>query len=329
MKTRYINKLLIGLCLILFASCKKESANIFNMFEDVTVTFNNSDPRCVTDYKVINDKEEVWIDFTINSAKEDMYSYVFEVSAGTVQATRYTIAITDPTQRRSFSAVIKLPNTTAFPAAALRDGKQSYRICALNEKGVFIGDGYKKVTVDVNPSFMIYANRDIYLPDTVAKSLPSFLSLTDATGFSYTNASANAGKIDFGIYRKSGSNSTVQTPTWVVNLYSPSVATNPLTVYDISGFSPKRTTKFSQPVTGQANAFLTTAISGSSIETLAKARAITFNETTQALPANGLAAGNAVFFLTPEGKYGMLYINVVTSDLLKRPYINVSIKVQR
>jgi len=298
------------------------------MFEDVTVTFNNSDPRCVTDYKVINDKEEVWIDFTINSAKEDMYSYIFEVSSGTREATRYTVTITDPTQRRNFSSIIKLPNS-AFPAAALRDGKQSFRICALNEKGVFIGDGYKKVTVDVNPSFMIYANRDIYLPDTVGKSLPSFFSLNDASVFSYNNAATNAAKIDFGIYRKPGSNSTVQTPTWVVNLYSPSVATNPLTVYDISGFSPKRTTKFSQPVTGQANAFLTTAISGSSIETLAKARAITFNETTQTTPANGLAAGNAVFFLTPEGKYGMLYINAVTADLQKRPFINVSIKVQR
>lgn len=328
MKTKYIHQLFIALCVIVFASCKKESANIFNMFEDVTVTFNNSDPRCVTDYKLINDKEEVWIDFTISSAKEDMYSYIFEVSAGTAQATRYTVNITDPAQRRSFSSIIKLPNS-AFPAAALRDGKQSYRICALNEKGVYIGDGYKKVTVEVNPSFMIYANRDIYLPDTVAKILPSFFSVTDATTFSYTNAATNAGKIDFGIYRKPGANSTVQTPTWVVNLYSPSVATNPLTVYDISGFSPKRTTKFSQPVTGQANAFLTTAISGSSIETLAKARAITFNETTQTTPANGLAAGNAVFFLTPEGKYGMLYINAVTSDLQKRPFINVSIKVQR
>ena len=328
MKTKYIHQLFIALCVIVFASCKKESANIFNMFEDVTVTFNNSDPRCVTDYKLINDKEEVWIDFTINSAKEDMYSYIFEVSAGTAQATRYTVNITDPAQRRSFSSIIKLPNS-AFPAAALRGGKQSYRICALNEKGVYIGDGYKKVTVEVNPSFMIYANRDIYLPDTVAKILPSFFSVTDATTFSYTNAATNAGKIDFGIYRKPGANSTVQTPTWVVNLYSPSVATNPLTVYDISGFSPKRTTKFSQPVTGQANAFLTTAISGSSIETLAKARAITFNETTQTTPANGLAAGNAVFFLTPEGKYGMLYINAVTSDLQKRPFINVSIKVQR
>ncbi|WP_316807855.1 hypothetical protein [Pedobacter agri] len=328
MKTKYIHQLFIALCVIVFASCKKESTNIFNMFEDVTVTFNNSDPRCVTDYKLINDKEEVWIDFTISSAKEDMYSYIFEVSAGTAQATRYTVNITDPAQRRSFSSIIKLPNS-AFPAAALRDGKQSYRICALNEKGVYIGDGYKKVTVEVNPSFMIYANRDIYLPDTVAKILPSFFSVTDATTFSYTNAATNAGKIDFGIYRKPGANSTVQTPTWVVNLYSPSVATNPLTVYDISGFSPKRTTKFSQPVTGQANAFLTTAISGSSIETLAKARAITFNETTQTTPANGLAAGNAVFFLTPEGRYGMLYINAVTSDLQKRPFINVSIKVQR
>ena len=328
MKTKYINKLLIMLCVIVFTSCKKEAANIFNMFEDVTVTFNNSDPRCVTDYKVINDKDEVWIDFTINSAKEDMYSYIFEVSSGTREATRYTVTITDPAQRRSFSSIIKLPNS-AFPAAALRDGKQSFRICALNEKGIFIGDGYKKVTVDVNPSFMIYANRDIYLPDTVAKSLPSFFSLNDATSFSYTNAPVNAAKIDFGIYRKPGSNSTTQTPTWVVNLYSPSVATNPLTVYDISGFNPKRATKFSQPVTGQANAFLTTAISGSSIETLAKARAITFNETTQTTPANGLAAGNAVYFLTPEGKYGIIYINTVSSDLQKRPFINVSVKVQR
>ncbi|RYF21078.1 MAG: hypothetical protein EOO42_11225, partial [Flavobacteriales bacterium] len=83
MKTKYIHQLFIALCVIVFASCKKESANIFNMFGDVTVTFNNSDPRCVTDYKVINDKEEVWIDFTINSAKEDMYSYIFEVSSGT------------------------------------------------------------------------------------------------------------------------------------------------------------------------------------------------------------------------------------------------------
>jgi hypothetical protein len=263
----------------------------------------------------------VWIDFTINSANEDMYSYRLETSSGTQAPATQVFTITDPTKRRSFSNVIKLTMN--------RDGKSTFRIFAQNEKGVFIGDGYKKVTVEVRPSFMIYANRDIYLPDTVGKSLPSFFSLNDATGFNYTNGAANSAKIDFGIYRKLASNSTPATPSYVVNFYSPSVTTNPLTVYDIAAWTPKRTTKFSAPVTGQATAFLTGAISGSTIETLAKARTINLNESVATLATNGLAAGNAVFFLTPEGKYGMLYINAATSDYEKRPYINVSVKIQK
>ncbi|WP_293309722.1 hypothetical protein [Pedobacter sp. UBA5917] len=322
MKKNNIQKIiLIALGTLIFSSCKKESENIFTMFTDLTVTYNNSDPRCVTDYKVVNDKEEVWIDFTINSASEDMYAYTVEKSAGTQTPERIIYNITDASKRKSFSDIIKLTMN--------RDGKTTYRIYALNQKGIFIGDGKKSVTIEVNPSYMIYANRDIYLPDTVAKSLPSFFSLNDASTFSYTNAATNTAKIDFGIYRKLASNSTPAVVSYVVNLYSPSVTTNPLTVYDISSWSPKRTTKFSAPVTGQATAFLTGAISGSTIEALAKARTINLNETSATLAANGLAGGNAVFFLTPEGKYGMLYINAVSSDNQKRPYINVSVKLQR
>lgn len=312
---------LIAIGVVLFSACKKESENIFTMFTDLTVTYNNSDPRCITDYKVVNEKEEVWIDFTINSASEDMYSYTVEKSAGTQTPSRTVYTITDPTQRRSFSNIIKLVMD--------RDGKTTYRIYALNQKGVFIGDGKKSVTIEVNPSYMIYANRDIYLPDSVAKILPSFFSLNDASVFSYSDGASNSAKIDFGIYRKLASNSTPAVVSYVVNLYSPSVAVSPLTVYDISTWTPKRTTQFSAPVTGQATAFLTGAISGSKIEELAKARTIKLNETAATLAANGLAAGNAVFFLTPEGKYGMLYINASTSDYQKRPYINVSVKVQR
>jgi hypothetical protein len=322
MKTKNIHKLfLIASSLIIFASCKKESENIFTMFTDVTVTYNNSDPRCVTDYKLVNDKDEVWIDFTINSASEDMYSYTIEKSAGNQTPDRTIITINDPTKRRSFSDIIKLTMN--------RDGKTTYRIYALNQKGIFIGDGKKSVTIDVNPSYMIYANRDIYLPDTVGKSLPSFFSLKDASGYSYTNAGANTAKIDFGIYRKLASNSTPAAISYTYNLYSPNVATNPLTVYDISTWTPKRTTKFSAPITGQATAFLTGAVSGSTIETLAKARTINLDATVGTTLVNGLNGGSAVFFLTPEGKYGMMYINVVTSDYQKRPYINVSVKIQR
>lgn len=312
---------LIAVSVIIFASCKKESENIFTMFTDVTVTYNNSDPRCVTDYKLVNDKDEVWIDFTINSASEDMYSYTIEKSSGTQTPERTIITINDATKRRSFSDIIKLTMN--------RDGKTTYRIYALNQKGIFIGDGKKSVTIEVNPSYMIYANRDIYLPDSIGKSLPSFFSLKDASGFSYANGAANSGNIDFGIYRKLASNSTPTAIAYTYNLYSPSVAVNPLTVYDISAWAPKRTTKFSAPITGQSTAFLTGAVSGSTIETLAKARTINLDATAGTTLANGLNSGSAVFFLTPEGKYGMMYINAVTSDYEKRPFINVSIKVQR
>lgn len=325
MKTKNIQKLfLIALSILMFSSCKKEAENIFTMFTDVTVTFNNSDPRCVTDYKAVNDKEEVWIDFTINSTNEDMYSYVVETSAGTAQPSRITYPITDETKRRSFSFIYKIPNTS-YPA--LRDGKQSFRIYALNQKGIYMGDGYKKVTIDVNPSYMIYANRDIYLPDTVGKVLPSFFSLNDASAYSYSNGATNSTKIDFGIYRTMYKDAQGNI-LYAINLYNTSAPATTFPIYDVSTWQ-KRLTKFSAPVTSQGTVFLTSAISGSTIETLAKARTINLNATVATTAAAGLAAGSAVFFLTPEGKYGMMLINSVTSDYEKRPYINVSIKVQR
>lgn len=318
MKIKNIQKLfLLALSVLLFTSCAKEAPNIFNMFTDVSVTYNNSDPRCVTDYKLINDKDEVWIDFTITSDKEDMYSYVIETSAGTQQPTRITTPITDGTKRRSFSFIYKIP------VNLMRDGKQSFRVYPLNEKGIYMGDGYKKVTVEQNPSYVILANRDIYLPDTVAKVLPSFFSLSDGTGYSYTNGAANSAKIDLGIYRTPVINAQGIITGYVYNIYNTSAPATTFPIYDVSTWT-KRLTKFSAPVASQGTVFTNNAFSGSTIEALAKARTINLNATT-----TGIASTSAVFFQTPEGKYGMLYFFFFTSDLNKRPYCNVSVKIQK
>lgn len=321
MKTKNIQKLfLLALCVFTFASCKKEAENIFTMFDDVTVTYNNSDPRCVTDYKLVNDKDEVWIDFTINSAKEDMYSYVVETSAGTAQPSRITYPITDDTKRRSFSEIIKLTMN--------RDGKSSYRVYALNQKGIYIGDGYKKVTIEVNPSYMIYTLREIALPDTIAKNRNSFFSLTDGTTYSYNNGAANAAKIDFGIYRtmyKDNQNNTL----YAINLYNANKSATTFPVYDVSAWTNKRLTKFSAPVSGQNTVFVNNAISGSTIETLARARTINLDATTATTVAAGLNVNSAVFFLTPEGKYGMMLVTRVTADVSGNPFILVNVKMQR
>lgn len=323
MKNQKIQKfILLVIGTVLFASCAKESENIFTMFKDVTITFNNSDPRCVTDYKVINDKDEVWIDFTLKSESKDMFAYRIETSAGTQEPVLAPAVNIPEGQRRNFSFIYKVP------AATLRDGKMTFRILAVNDKGIFIGDGGKKVTVEQNPSYMIFANRDIYLPDTVAKVMPSFFSLTDGSTYNYTNGAANTAKIDFGIYRtlyKDAQGNTL----YAINLYNTTAPATVFPIYDVSTWQPKRATKFSAPITSQGTPFTNAAISGSSIETLAKARTINLNNTVGTTAANGLAAGSAVFFLTPEGKYGMMLINQVTADLEKRPYINVSVKVQR
>lgn len=318
MKTKNIQKGFFALiCAVLLSACAKESENIFTMFKDVNITFNNSDPRCVTDYKLVNDKDEVWIDFTLTSDKEDMYSYVVETSAGTQQPSRITYAISDETQRRKFSTVLKMTMN--------RDGKSTYRIYALNAKGIYMGDGYKKVTVDVNPSYTVFVNRDIYLPDSVGKVLPSFMSFVDGSTYSYNTGLANSAKIDFGIYRTMYKDAQGNT-LYAVNLYNTSTTVFP--IHDFSNWQ-KRATKFSAPVTSQGTVFTNNAISGSTIETLAKARTITLNNTTATTAAAGLAPGSAVFFQTPEGKYGMMLINNVTSDLDRKPYINVSVKLQR
>ena len=319
MKTKKILRLfLFALSVLILNSCKKEAENIFTMFDDVTVTFNNSDPRCVTDYKLVNDKDEVWIDYTINSPNQDMYSVIVERTTGT-GFDRQTFTPTAQ-QRKSYSNIFKYK--------LQRDGKTSFRVYAMNQKGVYIGDGYKKVVVEGSPSYKIFANRTIYLPDTLTKVLPSFFSLNDATSYSYTDGKANSAKIDFGIYRKMYTNTSTGATEYALNLYSISTPTNPFAIYDISSWDPKRTTKFSAPITSQATPFVNSAVSGSTIETLAKARTINLNATVGTTATNGLAAGSAVFFLTQEGKYGMMLINNVTADYEKKPLINVSIKIQ-
>lgn len=323
MKIKNIQKILLAvLSVVLLAACKKESDNIFNMFDDVTVTYNASSPLSVTDYKLVNDGDEVWIDFTIKSAAEDMYTVVLEKSVGATSPDRSTTFTPGDDARRSYSNVVKLKMT--------RDGKNSYRVYALNKKGTFIGDGYKTVTIEVNASYKVFVNRRIYLPDTAGKVLPSFFSLSDATTYSYTDGKANSAKIDFGIYRKpnTGTAAEVQTNPWVYNLYSISTPTSPLTVYDVSTWD-KRATKFAAPQTSQATIFVNNISSGSTIETLAKARNPNLTMTTATTYGTGLFAGSSIAFLTPEGKYGIMLINVVTSDFDKRPFIDVSVKMQK
>ncbi len=301
MKIKNISKLfLLASSVFILASCKKESGNIFTMFEGVTVNYNNSDPKAVVDYKQVAENSEVWIDFTINSANEDMYTVTIERTTGTGFDRNTVYTLTDA-QRRSFSNVFKY--------TIARDGQTSFRVFARNQKGIYIGDGYKKVTVDVNPSFKLFANRVMYLPDTTAKVLPSFMSLKTGTPFSYTDGKANAANIDFGIWRRYNTNPAKPTEEgWVYNFYATGFQPAAFNIYDITTWE-KRATKFSAPIASGTTVFNNTLVSSSTIETAAKARTFNVTAITGTLPTNGLVAGNLIYFQTPELKYGALLIN--------------------
>ncbi|MGJ1205147.1 hypothetical protein [Sphingobacterium lactis] len=318
---KYALKFLIfTLAGLTIASCKKTSENVFTMYDDVQVQFHNNSPLSAIDYKLVNDGDSVYIDYTITSSEEEMYSVVVERLgvASTTGFERISTPVDNVDERHSFSRTVKLKMQ--------RDGKNTFRVYAVNAKGIYMGDGNKKVTIEVAPSHTVLSNRRIFAPDTVRKDVPSFFSLMEGETFTYDQGKANAAKIDFGIRRRPDPR-TGQANQWIYDYYSISANPNPYEPYDISTWE-KRQTKFSKPVINQTNNFLYSWVSGSVIEEQAKSKNLDVVSTSFNTWQEGLAPGNVVFFQTPEGKYGVFLVTAVTADLQGNPFVNVSVKYQ-
>lgn len=305
--------LLPVLLLVIFASCKKTAPNIFNMFK-VKVTFNQSQPYAVDENGdiEITSKDSVLIDYTVESPDEDMYVICLYKEGGNLPVQK--ISITDAGKRRVYSGTFKLY------AKDLGAGLTSYRIWPLDKIGVYLGDGDKNVTVNVLSDLKYYSNIKVFMPDTTGKVDPCYLSVSDGPGtYSYTTGAANSAKIDFGFYCKvtvSGGNIV-----WTPYMYSPSASPLPFAPYDISSWT-KRGTLFSAPVTSNVSTstWKTRFNTGPRIE--AEAKAVPINLTSS--PA--LAANNFVFYKTPEGKYGVIFVINKYEDSQKRRYVWLSYK---
>jgi len=204
--------------------------------------------------------------------------------------------------------------------------KALFRVYALNAKGEYMGDGNKKIVIEVRPSHVVLNNRRVYAPDTVSTDLHSFFSLLEGQTYSYETGKAHAAQIDFGIRRRPDTR-TGQVNQWIYDYYSIAAPINPFVPYDISTWE-KRATVFSKPVVNQTNNFLYAWVSGSLIEEQAKARKLDVLTTAFATWQEGLAPGNVVFFQTAEGRYGVFLVTAVTADLQGKPFINLSVKYQ-
>lgn len=297
---------MLGLALLLFmaSSCKREDENIFNMFNDVTISFHNNSPYSLTDgeTKVVHEGDSLYIDFTIKSAKEDMAVICFLTPGA---ASPFLRLRPEANQAREFSYTYKMKFDGTGDLN--RVGQRTIRVYALNKAGVYIGDGYKSVSYDVQSNYKLFAARQIFCADTTNMDVKSYFSVTNGMTYSFNEGAANADKIDFCLYSRlvTSSNGAVSR---VYNVYSVSATPPPFTIHNISSWT-KRATKLSAPQTGQAANF-TNLRTGGRIITAAKARNPNSLATT-----TGLVAGSSFYFLTPEGQYGCLVVNAVMSSV--------------
>lgn len=301
-----------------FSACKVESENIFTMFDDIEVTFQNNSEFAVVEDAVVHDGDSVHIYFTVTSANEDMYSVVVDSTNGT--GTWSTVILrTTENERRSFSGVRKFKMQ--------RDGKMTFRFYARDFKEEYLGDGYTSITVNARSSYRHLVNRRLYAPVPDDLDRPSFLSLSSGEIYSYNNGNPFSSTIDFGI--DTVLTADANNPTELVyNLYSLSVDDYPVPYHDLSGWD-KRETLFSAPQYNYSNTDYTRVlVSASRIEEEAKKVAVDRKQTDAILHTQGLAPGTLLYFLTPEGKYGALYVAQSTQDTNGKPYINVHVKIQ-
>ncbi|SER51444.1 hypothetical protein [Pedobacter rhizosphaerae] len=318
MKSRKLTILtaIIGFALSL-AACKKTAPNIYNMFDDVAVTFKSDYPFSIVDYKDINDGDSVYLSFTITSAKEDMAAVC--VRREGVETPVLQINLPDNVDKRSYTGVYKFKVN--------RVGESKYRVYALNKQATYIGDGYKSVSFNVRSNFTLVNERKLYLPDSVSQDLPSYYSIKRGESFSYAQGKDVSADLDFGIYRtpapQGDANAIVG---YWYHIYSLSASPLFFNKFDISSWT-KRATLFSAQAASDANSFTNNLVSGSTIQTIVGAKTINLKETPRT-SAGSIKVGSVVYFKTPEGKLGAIHFKSISADYNGKVYFAINVKVQ-
>ena len=303
------------LLLVIFASCKKTAPSIFNQFP-VVLNYQLTAPNTIEEQGEIEiaSKDSVIIDYTIESPNEDMYIICLYETGSNLPVQK--IPITDNGKRRVYSGKFTIK------ASDIGAGSTTYRIWPLNQSGVYLGDGYKKVTIHVVPDMIYLSNRKVFVADTVGKVDPCYLSLKDGKTYSYTTGANNSNSIDLGFYQKvvmvSGK------PEAQMFMYSLSANPLPFVPYDISSWT-KRGTLFSAPQSGATiDNWRSRFNTGPNILREATSSSVKINLTS----ATAKLAGNQyIFFKTPEDKYGVIWVQSITFDYQLRQYAWLAIKM--
>ncbi len=313
-------------------SCKKTAPNIFNMFE-VTLELHQTSPYSLAENQTLNEGDSIYFDFTIASPNKDMHQVVLQAGGTGLGNLRITL---DDGQRRSYTGIIKgvvgangaitnatIPGANGGSIGNLKNGANTFRIWAFDAQGVYLGDGYKKININVVNEITHIVNRKIYFPDVDSTngSANSYLNLTTGETYNYQTGAANSANIDLGIYRTKTVNATTGAITWGPRMYSLSANSVPYMPNDISSWT-KKATKFAAGQNGQATPFLRNYYTREALVNYVKGR----NPNLLAHTSN-LSVGQGVPFVFPDGRYGLILINQISLDG-NTPFMDVSIKYE-
>ncbi|GAB3018209.1 hypothetical protein GCM10027051_24110 [Niabella terrae] len=332
MKPTYILLFSLSALLFLGNSCKKgdlgapkrlpanvpDVPNIFNMF-NVKLDLHGTQPYSVGEDGLITigTNDSALVEYTIESPDQDMYQVALYKTGGGLPQVR--IPITEGMDRRSYTG------SFVFYGQDLGAGSTtSYRIWAYDVNGVYLGDGYKRITINVLSDIKYFTNRKVFSPDSATGELPCYVSLSDGALYSYKTGSANAKDIDFGIFQRwdttwSDDNYSVKRNYY---LYSLSADPLPFTHYDIGSWT-RRGTLFSDANKGNANDFKKKFTTSAKIEKEATKKPIELT-----MVPTPLASNQFIYFKTPEGKYGVLFIQAQNSDYKLDTYFQMVWRIQ-
>ena len=216
-------------------------------------------------------------------------------------------------------------------------------IYPLDKQGVYMGDGGKLITIDVVNNINFFNERILRSADTVVKVNSCYLSLSTGEVFSYSQVAANtslSSKIDFGIYGQfvppvPATGNTAAIPSyWRYYLYSLSKSPSAFPLYDISTWT-KKATLFSNRLTTGAADFIkvtgsTTLADLASKVTINQLGPIQVSNSAPSAGAPDAPIGNSyLYFKTPEGKVGALYLSSTGNNYKTGRYFVFQIKMQK
>lgn len=277
---------------------------------------NDGTKKFVTEDITVNPKDSIYFDFTITSSVDMGF---VSIQKNPVNQTAFFIRDTlTASQKNSYSAI------KAIRADSI-NGPTLYRIVAHTNKGIYIG--HKDITVTVNPDFNFWSYRILQVPDSVSKTNKTYYSTVDGKIYSYSEASAVSGSIDFGYYwDTTGRGTTVATDDLKHSIYSLSAAQGQLGFYDISTWTKNVTLLKKMP--SSVN-FVSQLTSAGAIQTLIGGN-MNSGTSAKVTTVSASSPNNVIGFKTATGKFGAILIRYVNGDSPnKETSIEIDVKVQK